>query len=889
MAIGSEPNTMPAHHGEGKKPSSLRGVDTMRDFVARLVNWWEMSNQVLVTGLAYVVLLLSFIVCQFFSPSIIDALSILTGLMVLVVIPGWLVSGFVIPKNLSNLGTTVLVGLTLTLLQIHASFSLSLLLNVHIPLIIWLPAFSSAVVSACLLLYFVRGRSPGGNPLWSKITPDLLLILLVAIAIRLGLWFLAQGAIAPDAALYADYARALVEGNFESNVLNEGALTDLWNGTQGIAHQGFVYLFALSWLLIEPSVSGPTLVLGMVGVLLIIPCQQLASQFFGKVAAKWTGLILAVHPLFVFHSAVAYGPEITSLFFMLYAVLLLLGNGDGRSVTFLLAGIVIGLVEVIWYPNFYIGCILLMILIVGSNRFEKRETLFFMAMICFAVLSRVLIYQLALFVICWLLIIGCFLLLWRFKPEMKLHRTAPFFMGIIGIFGAWYWPLFVQQLGGGGINSVLGTKSALSMFMALFSASINLELLGRFVFFSIFHLSPILCIIIPVAFLRGEKKCNAILFLLAGIIAGGGALVVLAFMSKETLLPVYLFSDSRFFLFPITMFIISMGAFFEKRPWRDFNESSVLPRLKPSRRQRRLVLVAGLIILGFAPSYAVIPSGLALVNVEERFGWIGLSSLIEQIGDQDTVFLAERPRELSWLTGRRSATLILSSAGLGSRNVSDEVIALATDFNASFLVMDDYTVIRWGISDFLQRGLISIGTSVALNISAVIDSNGNLSAYPMEVLTLIGQSEENAFGNYARVFEFETKHLVESWNGSVLDIGWEATNEGVITNSSGEAHLIIASGQNHTSTQRANSFDLDVEVSGGFMLCDVEQISATVACIELWDEDGNFIRFAENFGSGLYYCPLGEVTIGDIRIVVEGDSGDSIIVRSISVWQVENP
>ena len=48
------------------------------------------------------------------------------------------------------------------------------------------------------------------------------------------------------------------------------------------------------------------------------------------------------------------------------------------------------------------------------------------------------------------------------------------------------------------------------------------------------------------------------------------------------------------------------------------------------------------------------------------------------------------------------------------------------------------------------------------------------------------------------------------------------------------------------------------------------------------------LRHAESLGSNLYYCPLGEVTIGDIRIVIEGSSGESIIVRSISVWQVEN-
>ena len=139
------------------------------------------------------------------------------------------------------------------------------------------------------------------------------------------------------------------------------------------------------------------------------------------------------------------------------------------------------------------------------------------------------------------------------------------------------------------------------------------------------------------------------------------------------------------------------------------------------------------------------------------------------------------------------------------------------------------------------------------------------------------------------MFGFDTVNFAKLRDVSILDAGWNASNGGSITNASGEVQLTIGNDQNSTNTWRPGGFDFGQMVNSGFLLLDLEEISATVARIEVWDENGIILRHAEGLGNGLYYCPLGEVTIGDIRVIIEGSSGESIIVRSISVWQVENP
>jgi len=414
--------------------------------------------------------------------------------------------------------------------------------------------------------------------------------------------------------------------------------------------------------------------------------------------------------------------------------------------------------------------------------------------------------------------------------------------------------------------------------------------LGRFIFFTFYHLTPVLLIVVILALLRGKFRSNSRAFALGALLCALGTLKVFGHFTKDTLLPIYLYSDSRYFLFITLVLTISSSAFLAKyNPLQQEDTKPNHRKSAPSSKMNRQTLVVGLILLGFLPSYLVIPSGLALVHIEERYGWMGLPEAVNQIEDQNVIFLADRAREFSWFTGRRSAVLQLSNVYLSYTNASQELLSLAMNFSADHLIVDDYTVAHWGTLGFLLLEPISLGTSVMLGNLEIVEFYESSSIFTAPALTLIAQTESNEAGTYCRVFSFDTASFIKFQSVSILDIGWSTSNLGSITNVSGEVRLTIGNDQNSTNTWRPEGFDFNLMVHSGFLLLDLEEASATVARIEVWNENGIILRYAEDLGNGLYYCPLGEVTIGDIRMVIEGSSGESIIVRSISVWQVENP
>ena len=96
--------------------------------------------------------------------------------------------------------------------------------------------------------------------------------------------------------------------------------------------------------------------------------------------------------------------------------------------------------------------------------------------------------------------------------------------------------------------------------------------------------------------------------------------------------------------------------------------------------------------------------------------------------------------------------------------------------------------------------------------------------------------------------------------------------------------MTVGPGATYTNTWRSSGPDLNLEVNGGYLLFDVEDAGARITRIEILDDNGFHFANAEKTTDGLYYCPLGEIAIGDIRIVIEGNAGDFVIIKSISAW-----
>ena len=883
-----------------------------------------------------------------------------SGFISVILLPGAFVTHCVISERWRNLGTNLLLGLMLAIIETHLLFIVSLITNLQIPFVLWICSMNTLIAITCLI-YILRGSTKDLFQAVLQFGSDrrLLLVAVLGLVLRFVLLGIAQESIAPDASLYANYARGIIDGNFQSSVLNDGAVSAIGDNVAYLAHQAFAYVFAISWLLLPPTTSGPTLLLPLIGVALVFPTYSITNRFFGPSAAICAAFIVAMHPLFVFHSSVAYGPEITSLLFILSVILFFVDDRTSSPKAFLVAGLLIGLVDVLWYANFYLVCIALPAILVLLRILDRSQFIVFSTTMLFVILATTFIRNIVVFFVSWAILFAVLALARELRPNPNLQRLVPFVVGIASVAFLWSWPLRMaaaystSAITQEGLFVLLYTlfTSAIAFFSFWIALFVAIELAPRngtnivlrkaaiilvgvaavvflwiwllriaalisdysspqmgssvlasaavsplsvsfflsFLLFLVFHITPALLCLVPAALIRGKNKPTAVAFFATGLLTALGTLKVLSGVSGSLGLQ-YLYSDSRFFLFVTLMCIISLGAYFGKLAiGDDSGHNSTDVKLHITRRQRRSILIFSLIMVGFVPSYLAMPSGLALINIEEQYAWSGLPNAVSQIGDNNTVFLVDRAREFAWFTGRKSAVLELSNMSLPYANTSRELLSLAANFSTDYLVVDCYTLAHWRTLDFLLLEPISIGTSVILGdleIVELYESSNNISA---PALTLIAQTEPNEFGSYCRVFGFDTASFARLREVSILDSGWSTSNGGSITNVSGEVRLTIGNDQNSTNTWRPGGFDFNQMVNSGFLLLDLEGISATVARIEVWDENGIILRHAENLGDGLYYCPLGEVTIGDIRIVIEGSSGESIIVRSISVWQVENP
>jgi len=852
-----------------------------RGAVTHLLGWWSVLQSRTQIGLVFATSTVAFLVLNFYSLPIVGAaLRLVTGLIAIVLVPGGTVAAAFLGREMRNLGVSASLGLGLALVECQVSLMIVLTSGLHLPLIYFLCVSSSAIVLACLA---ITGRESlqGFFRLSFLYEKDarLLKVLVLALALRLTLAFLALDSISPDSALFADYARSMLVGEFESNVSNELAVLSLWDGANYVIHQAFAYILAVSWLLFPPISVGPIVLLPLIGTFLIIPTYSITKHLFTEKAAIVIAAIMAISPLFVFHSAVGYGPEISSLLFLTYGMIFLLGPQKSERACAMMAGFFIGLVDAIWYANFYAFCAMMPILLHhfrGYTRFQTVTNAFLFALI---LLAKLLFRNLLLFFSCWTIVFLVILFLRIRKPGPKADALLLFFVGIFASLVLWLWPL--QAVAIGIPSSVTKTETPL---ISAILAPISVDVVARFAFFYAFHLTiPLLCLLV-LALFKGVNRRTAQIVFLCTLIDAAGTMKIFSLM-PGSMEAIYVYSDSRFFLLFALGAFVAIGAYIASR-WSELpSDPPVDVSRSPRLRRRHLILLA--VVIGCVPGYILFPVGTELVNIEARYGWNGLPEEVDHLGNADTRFLADRAREFSWLTGRHSVILTFTQVDLPFANASKELGQLAEEFNANYVMVDIYTVAHWRTLSELLEYPIAMGSSVPLCTNLTLISENQNTTGPMPSLTLVAETQPNSLGQCARVFMFENLRYTRTENVDLFNPRWSASNGGAILNSSGYPELVIGNLQNYTNTWRPAPFDLNSTVEAGFLLCRVREMSATVARIEVWNSSGDFVCYVEGAGSGQYCCPLNNATIGDIRIVIEGNPSDSVIIISISLWNVE--
>ncbi|MFW9803453.1 MAG: hypothetical protein ACFFFC_12410, partial [Candidatus Thorarchaeota archaeon] len=665
-----------------------------------------------------------------------------SGFIAIIAIPGVTLSAIFIPQRRLDLGIALLLGILIQILGIQLFYTIALLGGFSTQLIVSV-LILSGTVSIFGLLYIHSKNSSNAikKALYFQKSWRLFGLILVAVALRTILASFADGCLAPDASLYADFARNIQEGSFSTSTLNDVSVTSLTANVDYLAHHAFTYLFAISWLLTEPTISGPIAILIIMGTLIILPVYSGIERLYGKTSALWISGIIAIHPLFVFHSAVGYGPEIASLLFVAYAALLL--SGEPGSFSFLATGMLLGLVDVTWYANFFVVCFAVPIVVLYQLRNDGNTAYKSLALLPLAAFARVFFKNPILFYGVW---VGIFLLLafivWKF-PNVIPSRDALLYAGIAFVMIWWRWPVQVHAVFSDPSSTITQTVPLVN---AVISPNI-FHIIPNFMFFLIMHLSPTIVIFVFLSLLLGSLRSVSIGLVIIGLLTSLGTLMVLSTISGSLNI-IYFFSDSRFFLLLTLIFILSTAGYFSFL----FRGSECPPSC--NRLAKRSGFIVILIIIGLVPSYMLMPAGLTLINMEDRYGWKGLSEIVDTLGDENTVFLANRVREFSWYTGRRCAFLEFSDEGLTNLNASLEMVGLAINFSAQYLLIDGYTIAKWKTLEFLLYSPISVDETIDLNATFIEELAGQPNI-TIAKLTLVRETEENSYGRMSRVFSLD--------------------------------------------------------------------------------------------------------------------------------------
>jgi len=813
----------------------------------------------------------------------VSILRIVTGFLSILLFPGIIVANIILDEEHGSLPVSLIIGIILQILLIQALYLCTIIFGIQIPLFLWSSANTMVIFSFCIIwTWHIDPHTTLHSATQLDVNRPVLMIVGLGFVLRIILWFIAEGSIAPDAALYADFARSIMEGNFTSSVIGDISVNPISDSVAYLSHHVFTYIFAISWLLAIPTTSGPTLLLVIIGTVLIFPTFTLAKHFFGEQAAIWISLIVAIHPLFVFHSVVAYGPEIASLLLVMIVGLLLLNGSKTSQKSLILAGFLIGLIDAIWYSNFYLICVIgLLIPIIAIARGSNNQYLF-LGFLVVSLIAKIFYLYLLLFLSLWIGLLVSIVLLHKLKPNLMLAKSIPFYLTILLSTLIWRLPNQIRALMTSSEKPGIGANP--SLYFLDIPGLVDTTI--RFLVFFAFYLTPGLIVILLVGLYRGRFRKEAMTFIAIVIVASFGTILMFSRI-PGSLIPQYILSDSRFFLFITIMTIIASGAFFSSENYLSAKVSngtlSGTRWIKHNWKSIRLLIILGIFMI---PGYLAMPWGMASVDIEERYAWNGLPSLTESIGNSDTIFLADRAREFSWFTGRKSTALKLTQSNLGDVNASVQLISLLNEYNTSYMLIDDYAIAHWGVFWYLLRQPIAIGHSTILDHTAAIAQRFKNVTSSVYSCILIGQTKPNGNGVVSRVFQRSNGSFARIENIQLTDAGWSASNDGLISNSSGEIRLTIGPGASYTNTWRSSGADLNLEVNGGYLLFDVEEAGATITRIEILDDSGFHFANVEKITDSLYYCPLGENEIGDIRIVIEGNPGDSVIIKSISAWEI---
>jgi len=843
-------------------------------------------------GLTYLLVTVLYILLYMIDLPVLSVLKAISGIASLIFIPGIILHNFLFCYEKYKIWLIIVLGSLTEMILIYIQFLLSIFLSYQFPVLILLISLNTLLVGSFLASNALRNNTRREVGFDIKANHTLYLIVLVGLGIRIILGLMSTESIAPDASLYSDFGRNIVDGIFNTNVLTDGRIYSLTNGTEYPFHCGFVFLSALSFLIANPLVSGPVVILLLVGTGITLLGYDIVRTYFGHPAGVAIAAIISFQPIFVFHSVVAYGPEICSLLFVVAGMFLLIGAEDNKKM-YLLSGIIIGLSDIIWTSTFLLFCAGIPVFLFISKIKDGKSSLLVLITLFGVAASRVFILQTFLFI---LVVggVGLILLVSYLVIDKKMAKKFTlFFLALQSIILIWRYPvvLFYQVFEIPNLFSTPAAELTLLQIpnppIEMFTLPFQFEVVFLAGFFVIFHLSIPLFTIVLLSFLRGfEKRVSAGLVVLS-IIGFTGTLFVLNALAafKDILTIFYIYSDSRFFVSIIYLLTLSTGSYFAKYlSWEPPSTYKNPSRIKITTAKRRLMVIGIILLIGFIPGYIVIPTGLNLITSEQRYGWGNLNDELSDYSESESVFIVDRAPEFSWFTGFKSAEIKFVRINLPSHHALERVFDRASQYDAKYFLLDGYTVARWGTLSTLLHLPFEIDSKLPIYLSQIVSSNNESERFTLPSISLLSETLPNVYGDYSRVYNITNGEYEGYRLFNLLESGWVASNGGSIINETGKAVLSIGANANYTNSWRPMAYDLNLVVEPGVLIFRFSELTATIARIEFYDSEGIYLMSAESIQRSIFYAYICDCTIGDIRIVIEGNPGDSVTLDYEGLW-----
>ncbi|NWF95446.1 MAG: hypothetical protein HXY34_04850 [Candidatus Thorarchaeota archaeon] len=610
------------------------------------------------------------------------------GFLAVILIPGTTLRVLLHDTIPSIPGLSVLLGTLVAILIVHIQFLLSLFLGLTVPLRVFLG------VSIPILGGFMLAVSPRTASIatvsywkrqWSSVERYLFYAFCLALVTRVLFMLLGSSSIAPDACVYSDYARSIQQGVFHSNLLNDEGVFQRSPTTHEIWHQGIGYVFAISMMLLPTTVGAPMLLTLILGSMVVFPTFEIAAHFLSREAGLFAACIVAISPSMVYFSSVGYGPSISTLAILAYAVALILRAEPGSRGTFFLLGVLVAMIEFVWFANYYVTCMILAVGPILMSPQQRLQGAISAVSVSCVLLARMVIHEVPLFAFVWLVVLALFILPRRLGLSLPdWYRSWPLFLSLVVSQEFLHIPSQISNLQSEGAVPGFGA----STLLVSLTSPISPEYMLRFLCFLAFHsLLPVLAlfvIVITSRTLRYTVRSLSVVTLL-GLL---GTLPVIHVF--EPLILEQLFTSGRFFLFPVLMItIVASGGFVSLAYDKGF--PTQLRSSRPDRKRLRTVLI--LLFVNLTPVYLVAYTGLSYVNPVQRYGWYGLDTIVDDIPPGARV-IADRAREFAWVHNRTSVVMVIQEVPTDVTTVLLLIARLSIQFEADYLLIDLYTVDR---------------------------------------------------------------------------------------------------------------------------------------------------------------------------------------------------